>query len=132
MECQSWSVGQAFNYHWDDQHGTSKMKACSCVIFTGMSKLSLDSRYIMWTAYCSLKINSTASHGKKSEIRGSPNSSQTGKIKWQIWLAIVSMQVLPVFYTQRWTVVTISLTLRLGPGLARASLYEPISYGSDL
>jgi len=32
------------------------------------------------------------------------------------------MQVLPVFYTQRWTAVTISLVLGLGPGLAMCKL----------
>ena len=37
----------AFYYHRDDQHGTNKMKACSYVIFTGMSTLSLDSQYMM-------------------------------------------------------------------------------------
>jgi len=64
--CIVWhpSGGQAFNYHRDDQHGTNKTKACSCVIFTAMSKLTLDSRYRLWIAYQSLKTNSTASHGK--------------------------------------------------------------------
>jgi len=39
------------------------MKACSYVIFTGMSKLSLDSQYMMWTVYRSLKTNSATSDG---------------------------------------------------------------------
>ena len=94
------------------------MQLCN---FISLSKLSSDSWYMIWTAYQSL-TNSIASHGKNEIIiRGSPKVL-IGQEKWndESWPALVSMQVLPVFYTLRWTVVTISLAL--GPGLAMCKL----------
>jgi len=38
------------------------------------------------------------------------------------------MQVLPVFYTQRWMAVTISLVLGLGPGLAMCKLICTLTF----
>jgi len=71
---------------------------------------------------------------KKNEIRGSPKvlvglESSNG----ESWPALVSMQVPPVFYTQRWTAVTIWLALVLGPGLAMSKLIctHEVLYNSD-
>ena len=62
------------------------MKACGYVIFTGMSKLSLDSQYMMWTVYRSLKTNSTASDGKMK--LGAHPKCWTGKIKRRVLTSI--------------------------------------------
>ena len=111
----------------------TKKKACSCVILPACLSW-------VWTvgSWCEQLIGhwrqTVQPHMEKYEIRGSPKvlvgleSSND-----ESWPALVSMQVPPVFYTQRWTAVTIWLPLGLGPGLAMHKLIRTheILYNSD-
>ena len=66
------------------------MKACSYVIFTSMSKLSLDSQYMMWTVYRSLKTNSTASDGKM-KLGAHPKGRDRNQVRsaWRLYTLYV-------------------------------------------
>ena len=105
--------GACFSYCGDNQHGTNKIKACDCAIFTVTLKPSLDSNASCWWLHsmtlmrcCWRTITASCIHFDVTQPSKTPETgghSHCGIMRWVLyvpWLYVCTTII--------WTMATFS------------------------